>query len=234
VKLALRAETHAVFDELLDAASLERLWASFQVQSMRRVDALGIGAHWALDDAAVLRGPTVGLGHTYDAAHPTHTPIDLVIDAIVAMEKELRPWLGARGEGWAVLGASAAVSPPGTGMPWHRDAPHFAGSYAFYAHPRWNVEWGGELLLSDDLSIGEETGIYFHRVAGEAAPSHLDNEDASALLMARGLGSFVAPKPNRLVVIRGGTPHAVAKVRAAAGRAARCSVNGFFVRPGMA
>jgi len=62
--------------------------------------------------------------------------------------------------------------------------------------------------------------------------SHLDNDDATELLMARGIGSYILPKPNRLVVIKGGTPHAIAKVRASAGRHVRASVGGFFKRPG--
>jgi hypothetical protein len=61
--------------------------------------------------------------------------------------------------------------------------------------------------------------------------SHLDNRDANELLMARGVGSYVVPKPNRLVVIKGGTPHAIAKVRASAGRHVRASIGGFFKRP---
>jgi hypothetical protein len=234
-------ETHAVYDDVLAPADFVKLWDALQVQRFQRVDALGLFGHWALDDAATLRGPCVGVGHRYDAEHPTGTPIDRLIEAILALAPELEPLLGARGTGWQVLGASMAIQPPGTGMTWHRDAPHYAGSYVFYAHPRWNSEWGGELLVSDDRSIPEEHGIYFHRLSsddagtpGPAAPAHLDNDDASALLMELGLGAFVAPRPNRLVVLRGGAPHAVAKVRAGAARGGRCSVNGFFVRPGFA
>jgi hypothetical protein len=51
--------------------------------------------------------------------------------------------------------------------------------------------------------------------------------------MERGLGSYLAPKPNRLVVIKGGTPRAIAKVRPSAGRHVRASFGGFFVRKGV-
>jgi len=62
---------------------------------------------------------------------------------------------------------------------------------------------------------------------------HLDNDDANELLMKGGFGSFVVPKPNRIVVIKGGTPHSIAKVAAAAGRNARASVGGFFKKKGV-
>ena len=48
--------------------------------------------------------------------------------------------------------------------------------------------------------------------------------------MAQGAGSFVMPKPNRLVIIRGGLPHKIAKVSVAAGSHLRRSITGFFKR----
>jgi hypothetical protein len=48
--------------------------------------------------------------------------------------------------------------------------------------------------------------------------------------MARGLGSYVSPKPDRLVLIRSGTPYALAKVRASAGRQVLATVGGVFKR----
>jgi Rps23 Pro-64 3,4-dihydroxylase Tpa1-like proline 4-hydroxylase len=47
------------------------------------------------------------------------------------------------------------------------------------------------------------------------------DEDASS-------GTFINPKPNRLVVLRGGTRHCIKKVESAAGQAFRASVAGFF------
>jgi hypothetical protein len=44
----------------------------------------------------------------------------------------------------------------------------------------------------------------------------------------RGLGVYVLPTPNRLVVLRGGTAHKVAKVSLLAGEHFRLTVSGFF------
>ena len=58
-----------------------------------------------------------------------------------------------------------------------------------------------------------------------------ETESYSERLLEVGCGQFIAPKPNRLVLLAG-APHMVAKVSAAAGHHVRASVAGFFLRPG--
>jgi hypothetical protein len=230
--------THAderivVLDDVLPEAALDELWNYFQVQEFRRVEALGLFGHWALDDAGALRGPAVGHGFDLETRYPSRTPIDLVLEAIVDHAPKFDAVLGKRGEGWELFSGFAQVYARGVGLLWHRDSPDNAGSYTFYAHPEWNVDWGGELMLLDDDAIDPAAGIYFHRLrgaSGSAWQPHLDNDDANELLMRHGVGRLVLPKPNRLVVIKGGTPHCVAKVRDAAGNHVRASVSGFFKR----
>lgn len=236
-RVVRRTESHVVIDDALDAVSFDLLWNWFQVQDLRRVDTLGLAGHWLLEDAHALRGPTVGYGDRWDAEYPTGTPLDGVMDAVVAHAAEAAGLIGRHGDDWGVFSATAAVHPQGVGLLWHRDSAENTGSYTFYAHPRWNVEWGGELLLAAEGHIPPDYGVYFHKLRptpdspeGEPWTSHLDNEDASAFLMELGFGEYVLPKPNRLVFIRGGTPHAVGKVKQSAGRNARASVSGFFKR----
>jgi Rps23 Pro-64 3,4-dihydroxylase Tpa1-like proline 4-hydroxylase len=45
------------------------------------------------------------------------------------------------------------------------------------------------------------------------------------------MGTYIAPQPNRLVVIAGGNPHMIHKVSAAAGDHVRCTIAGFFMVP---
>jgi hypothetical protein len=40
---------------------------------------------------------------------------------------------------------------------------------------------------------------------------------------------FLSPRPNRLVLLRGGVRHCIKKVESAAGNAFRASVSGFFL-----
>ena len=58
-----------------------------------------------------------------------------------------------------------------------------------------------------------------------------ETDSYSQRLLEVGCGQFIAPKPNRLVLLSG-APHMVAKVSAAAGQNIRASVAGFFLRPG--
>jgi Rps23 Pro-64 3,4-dihydroxylase Tpa1-like proline 4-hydroxylase len=51
------------------------------------------------------------------------------------------------------------------------------------------------------------------------------------VLSKLGAGRFIAPKPNRLVVIAGGTCHRISPVTTSAGDHVRCTVAGFFHRP---
>jgi hypothetical protein len=230
-----------VIDDLLSAAQFDRLWNFIQIQPMRRVEAMGRRGHWLIEDEDVLRGPTVGWGHKFDAQFPTSSPIDDVIEAIVKSSDLFTASVGRCNVDWAAFSAMPTIYRAGQGLVWHRDSEDNTGSYIFYVHPEWNVEWGGELYLAHTLDVPREYGVFFHRLRAmpelPAPPPgfpHLDNDDANELLMSGGFGSYVVPKPNRLVVIKGGTPHAIAKVRPAAGPHVRASIGGFFKKVGVA
>ena len=234
-KVTAQNEFFTVIDDLLPADIRARLWNYFQIQPLNSVRALGIEGHWLLEDSGVLRGPTVGWGHTWDAQYPSGAPIDNVMKALVDCADLFAATVGRYDIDWKIFSAMPTLYQPGQGLVWHRDSEDNTGSWVYYAHDQWNIEWGGELLLAHTLDLPREYGVYFHRLSAtpelpEPIPwqTHLDNEDANRLLLEGGFGSYVAPKPNRLVLIKGGTPHAIAKVLPAAGRHLRASIGGFF------
>jgi hypothetical protein len=57
-----------------------------------------------------------------------------------------------------------------------------------------------------------------------------DRSRIAGLVEEIGIGQYLVPKPNRLVVMAGGHPHKIARVDTAAGNHVRASVAGFFVR----
>ena len=228
-----------VVDDFLAPAELDLVWNFLQVQEFRSVDVFGSVEHWSLEDTAARKAPTVAWGTSKgDVRFPTDTPADLFIAAMLAHADVFERNIGLPERDWAGLTAAPMLYPRGTGLVWHRDTEEYTGSYTFYAHPQWNVEWGGELLMHAH-DFPRDSGVFFHqlrRVPGEEPipmTAHLDNEDASAALLAHGVGSFVMPKPNRLVIIGGGTPHTVSRVRASAGRHVRASISGFFRKAGL-
>jgi hypothetical protein len=235
VKVLTQTDCCTVIDDLLPREQHDAVWNYFQIQPMQRVDNLGLQGHSLLENGAVYCGPTAGWGKKWDAQFPTSTSLDEVMRAVVDAAEHFGASAGKRGSDWSVFSATPTLYGSGQGQHWRRDSEDNAGSYVYYAHRAWNIEWGGELFLSHERGAPREYGVHLHRLeplgdvlAPPASGSHLDNRDASELLMASGLGSFVMPKPNRLVVIRGGTPYSIAKVRPAAGRHVQACVRGFF------
>lgn len=237
VTVVAQTPLFTVLDGVLGAEQRDRLWNYFQLQPFQRVDALGLQGQWLLEDSAVLRGPTVGWGQAWDAQYPTKTPIDDLMKAVADAAPHFAATAGARGAEWDVFSAAPTLYAAGQGLVWHRDGDDDTGSWIYYAHREWNIEWGGELFVAHESALPAEYGAFLHRLrpmaemaAAPAWPSHLDNQDANQLLMERGIGSYIAPKPNRLVIVKGGAPYAIAKVRPSAGRQVHASVGGSFKR----
>ena len=94
-----------------------------------------------------------------------------------------------------------------------------------YAYPlQTSLEWH-----DDGGRYGGAYVFYAHRAWKPTWGGELLIEDKRGV----GSGVFVAPTPNRLVVIRGGTRHKIARVSLLAGEHFRLSVAGFFRREGM-
>ena len=92
------------------------------------------------------------------------------------------------------------------------------------------MQWGGELLVADE-SVKDlrapELEFYGDNPPRGSAP-HLDNAFENEKLFEVGIGQYVLPKPNRLVVIAGGNLHRINSAEGAGDRV-RCSVSGFFL-----
>jgi Rps23 Pro-64 3,4-dihydroxylase Tpa1-like proline 4-hydroxylase len=147
-----------------------------------------------------------------------------VIAAVERISGKCAPLIGTTPKDWAGITAQSYLYPAGSGLSWHKDSTDRSGAYIYYAHPYWNVTFGGELLIAERVAGGRSAA---GRRPGQQVGPHLDNEAENRALLALGVGSFVHAKPNRLVVLRGGTPHMIRAVTAAAGNHVRCSIAGF-------
>jgi hypothetical protein len=203
-----------VIDDFLDEREWTELWSHFQFAELHPVTRTR-GA-WKLDDGVPLGGEEVRTG---SASYPSGTPIDHVIRALL---EQPDVHTGLVRDGWDRISARAYVYPRETGLSWHVDDHElYAGAFIYYAHPIWNAHWGGELLIGELDPEGEELPIMSYRFETEAY---------SAQLLEMGCGSFIMPKPNRLVILAG-APHMIARVSPAAGHNVRASVTGFFLAP---
>lgn len=102
----------------------------------------------------------------------------------------------------------------GAEIDWHVDYSSIA-SYSFYIHDDWKPQWGGNLLVANaenTIDVQGNNGTVF---------------DNNPSVMSPGYGSYFAPIPNRLVIIKG-VFHKVERVDQAAGNNMRMSFTGFF------
>ncbi|MEL6428652.1 MAG: 2OG-Fe(II) oxygenase [Planctomycetota bacterium] len=213
---------YAIFDDVLDEEEWTRLWSWLQVCELNPVTRTA-GA-WKLDDGVPLGGEEI-VTPPRDAelaepgaepgTFPSGTPLDAVLAAVLGVAGEAEHLVGTD---FARVTARAYVYPRGSALSWHSDdSAAYTGAFIYYAHPYWNAHWGGELLLADGAV---DAGVMGHR---------FDDHAFSEALLESGTGAFVAPKPNRLVLL-GDAPHMVTPVRDAAGSAVRATVSGFFLR----
>lgn len=142
---------------------------------------------------------------------PSGAPIDLVTDQLAALGEPLHTRVGRPDGDWLAFTRDVYRSGVGAGFAWHRDAKTYTGAYVFYASPTWDVDWGGELCVharhvSEDLR-------------------DISRKDK---LVRFEEGQYFFPRPNRIVVIRGGTPHCVRPVTDKAS-IKRHTVAGFFL-----
>lgn len=86
------------------------------------------------------------------------------------------------------------------GLIFHTDATGYSGAFTYYLNRQWESDWGGHLMFSRD------------------DPRKIRS------------GEFLAPLPNRLVLLRAGVPHSISTVAAPEG-VSRLALSGFYLRP---
>lgn len=107
---------------------------------------------------------------------------------------------GEPGLDWVGLMGSAFHYDAADGMSFHTDGSDYSCAFSFYVHETWDSEWGGNFLYVDG-GIG-------------------DHDD----------GAFLAPRPNRVILVAEDVAHAVSTVHAPPG-VARLALTGFFLKP---
>ena len=205
----LRLHTHAMHDSFFYENSFEwnRIWHPL--------------SGMALLTGAKSYGETGKPGPRY----PTNTPYDGFFSAVERNLTTVGDFLGlAEDEVRYVM--SAYLYRSGWGIPWHVDSgegSEYKGAFTYYVHKQWRGSWGGELMILPDERHDSPTNgsidLAFAQGTGLRAPSHIED----------GVGTFILPKPNRLVVLRSGVLHSVNPVSVMAGENMRFSLAGFYV-----
>jgi hypothetical protein len=235
--LVFRNRQFAVFDNVVPTHEFTLLWHYIQYEDFRFVHQSEWQKIYRLSDGFPLEGPGVISEESSNihiselSVFPTNTAIDILISLLKRESSRFEEWIGVMGTHWTVLTARSFLFPQGAGLSWHRDQKGRTGSYTFYAHPCWNVQWAGELLVADESVKNLEYpriqlyGVDEPKVVG----AHLENAFENEKLLDVGVGHYIFPKPNRLVIMAAGNLHRISKASPAAGDNVRCSISGFFL-----
>jgi hypothetical protein len=213
----------ALYDDVYDPETYEAIWHYLRRENYQDVGAGEWKRAWRLNDGAPLRSRTFLLSE-----RPYASPMDFVLRALLEAARAHPHVVGQEGEVWDEIGMQVFLYRRGTRISWHQDTRYgggqVAGSAALYLHPEWRATWGGELLVPE---MADEDVP-----ADDAKTGLIDGRDDGPLMKhARGL--YVAPKPNRLVLISAKVPHCTARIDPDAGDHVRCSVSAFFGRRGL-
>jgi hypothetical protein len=220
-----------VVDDLLPAPTFHAIRNDLSHGEYRPVHATRWDKAWRLWDGQPLRGEST----YYDpdrvfgwrgATYPTGSALDPLIDAIRRVSREWPGIAGIEGVDWLALYLSPWLYPVGAALALHQDTGRYSGSFTYFAHPRWNVGWGGELLVSPARPPGAPPVDDARDSEGE--PPWM-SDDATAATDDVGLATCVAPRPNRLVLLGPHNPHRICRIDVNAGAHLRVSVAGFLM-----
>ena len=202
----LETDFCVVYDDVMKSDEFSQVWQYTQMENYSIPHINSWSKVWRTTDGLPLGG------NQYDASKsPFGNSMDLAHHYIKETSKLHSEMIGE----YENLHLRSYIYPRGTKLSWHNDKGYSAAAI-FYTHPYWGSTWGGELLLAKTQNI-------------PAVPSPcLDHTFEDSLLSQYGYGSYITPKPNRLVITKGGIWHQINRVDEDAGDHCRTSIVGFF------
>lgn len=149
MRLVTKNSQFVVLDEFLKPEDFELLLRYIHEENYQSLNADKWQKVYRLFDGTSLTGDAV-LSHKRKEpnknvykVYPTNTEIDIFIDCLLSIVEELIKWVGKKDIDWEVFTARPFIFPQGAGLSWHSDHIGRTGSYAFYTHSYWNIQWGG-------------------------------------------------------------------------------------------
>ncbi len=219
MKLTFKNSKFAIYDDVLPPNVFDMIWVHAQYENY----ALALAAQnwikvWRIGDSAPL-----GSAEYHWSRRPFNNYMDAVGHYFTEIAKNSTDIVGEEGT-WNELTMRSYIYPRGVKLSWHNDAENYAGAFTYYVHPKWGSTWGGELMVAEVPPFDQM------KKKPKAGP-HLDHEWEDDYILEHGVGQWIAPKPNRCVVMSGGVYHAVNRVDPDAGDHARVSIVGFLLKP---
>ncbi|APF04294.1 TPA: 2OG-Fe(II) oxygenase [Legionella pneumophila] len=235
MKLVLNNDVLAVIDDFLELSAFEKIWNFIQTEKFKFVHSSRWVNAFSLEDGSPLWGG-VTISHprpepcTTEQIYPTNTTIDLFIKELIAGSADYSHLIGSKDRDWDFFYARPYLYPRGSGLSWHTDGKFkISGAYVYYCHPVWDLNWGAELLINPTRQLNfEYSEVTLINNTKKKVGFHLNSTELNNYV-GDGIGYYVVPKPNRLVIFKNNILHCIKKVENAAGNHVRASITGFFM-----
>ncbi len=225
-----------VIDDFLDSTTFQRVLHYCGNAHFQTVHANQWRKVWRITDGQPLQGGTVYWAPpevelpdvASKARHPIGADIDLFVEQMLPVLPDVQDIIGAAGRDWSDFTVAPWIYPPGSALSLHQDGFRYSGAFTFFAHRRWNIHWGGYLLVLDPATPTARD--WPGAQANAAGISWIDDTDENSRLWEPGFAHCIFPKPNRLVFLSPEAQHLLSRVDPNAGQHPRISVAGFFRR----
>lgn len=246
MRATFKCSQFSIFDDVLPSADFEKIWRYLQFARFVPINPGLEYSPWHVSDGQPLQGQTVTVANESPAprgqssdkdatpsTYPTNTALDSIIEKLLQIIPHIEEWVGKPENDWGLFSVTPWIYPSGAGLSWHSDGARYTGAYIFYAHPEWDAQWGGELLVADEVcKLTYSSHLDLPPLSREERLAYrFDKREMNTHLSQIGMGRFIMASPNRLVVLAGGNPHKITKVDPSAGDRIRATISGFFLRP---
>lgn len=212
MKLVIKTARYAVIDEVLPEPLFQDTWKTLADERFSQKNVtIDWSKTWSFEGQPGYSSSAV----IYRQAEP-NTYQEVLGQVFLEITKHLPEIID---KDWQDLRIHTQMFGRGVKINGHYDL-HSAGSFTFYAHPRWDCNWGGELIIPEVPSFSE---------GQDKPPQSLDRSWENKFLEV-GIGQVITPKPNRCVLTGPGVFHYTNRVDPDAGDALRISIVGFLLK----
>jgi Rps23 Pro-64 3,4-dihydroxylase Tpa1-like proline 4-hydroxylase len=136
-------------------------------------------------------------------------------------------------KGYTDIAMRCHAYPVGSKNPWHTDMGGV--TYSYYLHKHWQINWDATLLILPKGSVEYKQVMpklpgtkQYDSYKGTGSLELFEQANKVKNLIEYGVGTFVSPKPNRLILINKNVVHGITRVDPDAGENLRISLTGFF------
>ncbi|WP_290055712.1 2OG-Fe(II) oxygenase [Amycolatopsis solani] len=212
MEVSQRGKRFVVIDGFLDEAKLASARTMLSRANFAQVDSVISPA----EDGMAFRAKGIQFRDDLCAVGVGGRPA--VYEELVRTVHREREFYGEHEVDWNRIAFTFWKYPAKSRLGWHDDAGHGRrGEFIVFLHETWRPSWGGELMV---LDVDPEE---LREVASDAPVSRME-----ALLDACPISPVaIAPRPNRLVLVKAETVHQIHRVDETAGESLRCTLTGF-------